>query len=101
MARWEIQLRMRRHEVSSIGLNNKDVDGWNLLYKQGYFVDWRVCDRLKKKLMHNWDFVLDTNNRNEPKLVNGKAVLDGLQQTLNRPFSVVPFSIPDRGADSG
>lgn len=104
MARWEIQLRMRNHEVSNIGVNNKDVEDWNLLYKQGYFVDWRVCDRLKKKLMRNplrrsgsearWDFVLDTNNRHEPKLVRGKAVLEGLQQCLTRPFSVVPFFDP-------
>ncbi len=94
MARWEIQLRMRNHEVSNIGVNNKDVEDWNLLYKQGYFVDWRVCDRLKKKLMHKWDFVLDTNNRNEPKLAEGKAILEGLKQCLTRPFSVVPFFDP-------
>ncbi len=94
MARWEIQLRMRMHEVSNIGVNNKNVEDWNLLYKQGYFVDWRVCDRLKKKLMHKWDYILDTNNRNEPKLVEGKAVLEGLKQCLTRPFSVVPFFDP-------
>jgi len=94
IARWEIQLRMRKHEVNNIGVDNKNVEDWNLLYKQGYFVDWRVCDRLKKKLMHNWDFLLDTNNRHEPKLVEGKVVLDGLRQCLNRPFSLVPFFDP-------
>ncbi|MDE3059297.1 MAG: class I mannose-6-phosphate isomerase, partial [Bacteroidota bacterium] len=91
MARWEIQLRMRNHEVNNIGVNNKGVEDWNLLYKQGYFVDWRVCDRLKKKLMHRWDFILDTNNRNEPKLVEAEAVREGLRQTVTRPFSVVPY----------
>ncbi|MGA7719794.1 MAG: class I mannose-6-phosphate isomerase [Ignavibacteriaceae bacterium] len=94
MARWEIQLRMRQHLVNNIGVKNKDIGDWNLLYKQGFFVDWRVCDRWKKKLMHKWDFVLDTNNRNMPKMVEGKAVLTGLNICINRPFSVVPFFDP-------
>ena len=94
MARWEIQLRMRKHEVNNLGLTNKDIADWMLLYKQGYFVDWRVCDLWKKKLMARWDYLLDTNNRYEPKMVEGKGVLDGLMQTLNRPFSVVPFFDP-------
>jgi len=94
MARWEIQARMRRHQVDSLGLYNRDVEDWMLLYKQGYFVDWRVCDRLKKQLMNRWDFVLDTNNREAPKLVPGQAILDGLEAALRRPFSVVPFFDP-------
>ena len=94
MARWEIQLRMRRHLVDNLGVRNRAVDDWSLLYKQGYFVDWRVCDRLKKRLMEKWDYVLDTNDSNNPKMVDGKAVLAGLNQTLTRPFSVVPFFDP-------
>lgn len=94
MARWEIQLRMREHLVDNLGVNNRDTEDWSLLYKQGYFVDWRVCDRLKKKLMSKWDYVLDTNDRKNPKLVDGKAVLAGLTRTLTCPFSVVPFFDP-------
>jgi mannose-6-phosphate isomerase class I len=91
MARWEIQQRMRNHEVNSIGVTNQDTEDISLLYKQGYFVDWRVCDRLKKNLMHRWDFVLDTNDRRIPKLIAGDAVREGFRQTLTRPFSVVPY----------
>lgn len=94
MARWEIQLRMRRHLVNNLGLNNKDTADWMLLYKQGYFVDWRVCDRWKKELMSRWDYMLDTNNPAEPKMVAGKGILEGLRQSLRRPFSVVPFFDP-------
>lgn len=94
MARWEIQQRMRRHEVDNLGLRNRDTEDWMLLYKQGYFVDWRVCDRLKKRLYDHWDFVLDTNQKEHPKMVEGKAVLAGLAQTVKRPFSVVPFFDP-------
>ncbi|MFA6128358.1 MAG: class I mannose-6-phosphate isomerase [Bacteroidales bacterium] len=94
MARWEIQLRMRRHEVDNLGVFNRNTTDWMLLYKQGYFVDWRVCDRWKKTLMDRWDYLLDTNIRNQPKLVSGKAVIQGLKQCLTRPFSVVPFFDP-------
>jgi hypothetical protein len=94
MARWEIQLRMRAHEVDNIGVRNRDADDWMLLYKQGYFVDWRVCDSLKRTLLHRLDFLLDTNDRGTPKLVRGEAVREGLRQAARRPFSVVPFFDP-------
>lgn len=94
MARWEIQLRMRQHLVDNLGVKNRDVADWMLLYKQGYFVDWRVCDRLKKQLFDKWDFLLDTNIIGHPKMVEGKAILEGLDITANRPFSVVPFFDP-------
>lgn len=94
MARWEIQLRMRQHLVDNIGVKNRDTADWMLLYKQGFFVDWRVCDRLKKTLFDKWDFLLDTNKIGQPKLVEGKAILEGLEIATNRPFSVVPFFDP-------
>jgi len=94
MARWEAQLRMRTHEVDNLGVKNRDTVDWMLLYKQGFFVDWRVLDRWKKKIMWRWDYLLDTNNRNEPKLVAGKGVIEGMKQAVNRPFSVVPFFDP-------
>ena len=37
MARWEIQLRMRRHLVDNLGVNNRNTADWMLLYKQGFF----------------------------------------------------------------
>ncbi len=94
MARWEIQLRMRQHLVDNLGVKNRDTADWMLLYKQGFFVDWRVCDRLKKTLFDKWDFLLDTNIIGQPKMVEGKAILEGLEIAANRPFSVVPFFDP-------
>lgn len=93
MARWEIQMRMRRKEVNSLGMNNKTAE-FALLYKQGFYVDWRVADKLKKALMNRWDYVLDTNTKTAPKLVKGQAVLQGLKLAVGRPFRVVPFFDP-------
>lgn len=94
MARWEIELRMRKHLVDNIGVKNRNVEDTGLLYKQGFFVDWRVCDRFKKKLFKRWDFLLDTNKVNNPKLITAKAIFEGLDIATKRPFSVVPFFDP-------
>jgi mannose-6-phosphate isomerase class I len=94
MARWEIQLRMRQHLVDNLGVKNRNTTDWMLLYKQGYFVDWRVCDRLKKTLFDKWDFLLDTNKIGQPKMVEAKAIREAMEIAVNRPFSVVPFFDP-------
>lgn len=93
MARWEIQQRMRRNEINSLGVNNKELD-ISFLYKQAYFVDWRVCDKQKKKTLGKWDYVLDTNTRFKPKMISGENYLDGLSLINKQPFSVVPFFDP-------
>lgn len=93
MARWEIQLRMRRNEISNLGVTNNNTE-FALQYKQAYFVDWRVLDRHKQSVMDRWDFVVDTNKTGEPKMVKGAAVLKGLAIASQRPFRVVPFFDP-------
>ncbi len=90
MARWEIQLRMRRNEISNLGIKN-NTDSFEKQYKRGYFVDWRVCDRHKKKLINSWDFVLDTNKPSQPKLVSGSIIREGLTKATHQPFSPVPY----------
>ncbi len=93
LARWEAQLRFRRNEASNLGVENHTLAA-SLQYKRAFFVDWRVCDRWKRLLIANWDFVLDTNNPREPKLAGGEAVRRGLRQAVTRPFRVVPFFDP-------
>ena len=93
LARWEAQLRMRRDQISNLGADNCSLK-WNLQYKRAYFTDWRVCDELKRRLMDRWDFVLDTNRPDDPRLADGGAVRDGLQEAARRPFRVVPFFDP-------
>lgn len=93
MPRWEGQLRQRRNEVSNLGVENKELKA-SLQYKRSFFIDWRVCDRLKKKTMKSWDFLLDTTHHNEPKLITGEAHLAGLDAAVRQPFRVVPFFDP-------
>ena len=84
---------MRINEVNNLGVNNKN-ENLEFKYKRGYFVDWRVCDRVKKISMRQWDYVLDTNKHDQPKLTKAAAVLEGLRQATKRPFSLVPFFDP-------
>lgn len=93
MARWEIQMRFRRNEISNVGVENR-TERASLQYKRGFFADWRICDRFKKKLMPQWDFVLDTNVAGSPKLATGEAIRAALRQAVTRPFRVVPFFDP-------
>ena len=93
MARWEIQKRFRRNEISNIGIYNNSEKP-SLQYKRAFFTDWRICDRFKKILMHRWDYVLDTNIQNHPKMATGEAVEAGLKQAVKQPFRVVPFFDP-------
>ncbi len=92
MARWEIQMRMRRQEVNNIGLKNAH-EPFETQYKRGFFVDWRACDRLKKKLRPNIDYWLDTNS-DDPKMLTAEAYEAAINQTVHQPFSVVPFFDP-------
>lgn len=93
MARWEIQQRQRAGAITNLGINNCS-DRPALKYKRGFFVDWRVADRLKKSLFSRIDFLLDTNQQDIPKMISGKQFLDGLKQAASQPFRVVPFFDP-------
>ena len=93
MARWEIQLRQRRHEVCNLGINNRNETP-GLQYKRGYFVDWRFCDKLKQDLFDKADFWLDTNKANEPKLIATQTLLDGFDEIVKTPFRLVPYFDP-------
>ncbi|HZY61391.1 MAG TPA: class I mannose-6-phosphate isomerase [Edaphobacter sp.] len=93
MARWEIQLRYRRFEVGNLGCENKDAS-FAEKYKCGFFVEWRAADRLKKRLLPVADFLLDTNDAQNPKMIDGKSLGRSLERAVHRPFRVVPYFDP-------
>ena len=92
ITRWEIQLRYRKGQ-GNWGLDNGDAP---LLtkYKYGYFVLWRMADRLKKKLLPKVDLMIDANDREAPKAVAGAAYLAALDQAAGQPFRVRPYFDP-------
>ena len=93
MARWEIQLRQRKNEVCNLGVKNAGESAGSQ-YKRGYFVDWRVCDKLKQELFDKADFWLDTNKSKEPKMIMAQTLLVGLDTIAKMPFRMVPYFDP-------
>jgi mannose-6-phosphate isomerase class I len=93
LARWVAQGRQRRNEVSNLGVQNRSLNA-SLKYKRAYFVDWRVCDHVKRETMGRWDFVLDTCEPGDPKMVDGQEFRRALAHCVTRPFRVVPFFDP-------
>jgi mannose-6-phosphate isomerase class I len=93
LARWEIQQRQRRGEIGNLGTDNQNELA-SQKYKRAFFLDWRAADRLKRRLLPNIDFVLDTNAPTDPKMISGAAMREGLRLAVQRPFRVVPFFDP-------
>jgi mannose-6-phosphate isomerase class I len=93
MPRWEGQLRQRRAEADNLGVRNRGSKA-SLQYKRSFFVDWRVADRLKVATMAEWDYLLDTTNHAQPKMITGAAHLATLALVASRPFRVMPFFDP-------
>ena len=93
LARWEIQLRYRSGELANWKADNRDEDALRK-YKRGFFFEWRLADRLKCKLFEKIDYLLDTNIKNQPRMITGDAFLTGLKEVVTRPFRVVPYFDP-------
>ena len=93
MARWEIQRRMRLHEVKGIGVDNRS-DAVSIQYKRGLFIDWRICDIHKDSLFGKVDLWLDTNDPFKPKMIDNETFIQGIDKTVSSPFRVVPFFDP-------
>ncbi|TAL17801.1 MAG: mannose-6-phosphate isomerase [Frankiales bacterium] len=93
LARWEIQQRQRSGELGNLAADNAG-ERPSLLYKRGFFLDWRAADRLKASLLPAVDHFLDTATGSRPLLVGGDAVRRGLVAAAARPFRVVPYFDP-------
>lgn len=93
MARWEIQQRFRRKEVSGLGVDNYTV-ALSIHYKRGYFIDWIVCDNQKKQLLEKVDYWVDTHIADLPKMIESSTWKAALEKAAHMPFRVVPFFDP-------
>ncbi len=92
LSRWEIQLRYRKG-MSNWKCNNGG-DPILSKYKRGFFVEWRIADKHKKAHFEDFDYVVDTNVPNEPKMITGEAFRCALEQVSREPFRVKPYFDP-------
>ncbi len=93
MARWEIQLRFRSGKLANWLDDNYGEDTLRK-YKRAFFVDWRVLDRHKMSLYPRIDYLLDTNQAAQPKMMRGDTYRAGLDQAVTQPFRVMPYFDP-------
>jgi hypothetical protein len=98
LARGQIRERQKRGEVKSLGVHDQRSDPGRLL-KRSFFIDWRAADRHKRSLLDRVDWLLDTNDSAQPKLIAGAELRRGLAETARRPFRVVPCFDP--GVEAG
>lgn len=90
LARWEIQLRYRSKSICNWKADNWDEEPLRKV-KRGYYFEWRIADKLKKRLFKKIDFMLDVNKQNHPKMISGLDYLNALSEVVKRPFRLVPY----------
>ena len=92
ITRWEIQLRYRAG-CGNWGLDNGS-DPLLTKYKYGYFVLWRLADRLKVSLFPGIGLMMDADDPDEPKMITGAAYREALGLAARRPFRTTPYFDP-------
>lgn len=90
LARWEIQCRYRYEKKKNWKTDNAEEDALRK-FKRGYFFEWRMADRQKKQVFDQIDYLLDTNKKNQPTMIDGKSYRDALEQVAHQPFRLVPY----------
>lgn len=89
LTRWEAQLRYRAGAPNWM-TDNADEDALRK-FKRGYFFEWRMADREKRRVFDRIDFLLDTVRPGDPRLVEGGAYRAALARVATRPFRTVPY----------
>lgn len=92
LPRWEIQLRYRRGMTNWLA-DNPDAPILEK-YKRGFFVEWRMADRHKAKLLGSLDYLIETTTPGQPNMVTGNAFRAALQSAASRPFRLKPYFDP-------
>ena len=90
ITRWEIQLRYRSGALDNWGVGNYDEDILRK-YKRGYFVEWRIFDRYKFKVLPDCDFYVDASTLGHPKMIDRQTYDRGMELFSTHPFRLVPY----------
>ena len=92
ITRWEIQLRYRKG-LSNYLLDNGEEDILKK-FKTGYFVEWRIADKIKRNLFERMDYYVDATIADDMKMIPGEVYLDALKTISKTPFRLVPYFDP-------
>ena len=92
ISRWEIQLRLRSGMSNALS-DNPDEDILKK-YKQGYFLEWRLADRIKEKCLKEMDFYLDCSRDGDFVMITAGLFDRLLDQEVSGPFRLVPYFDP-------
>jgi mannose-6-phosphate isomerase class I len=93
VTRWELQKRHRSKSICNLGLQNYE-DLAQLLYKNAYFLEWRVADDVRHSLFGKIDYFLDLDNQEVPRMVAGNVLRNAVATIVRQPFRLVPFFDP-------
>ena len=92
ITRWEIQLRYRKG-MPNWHCTNSDAPILTK-YKRAFFIEWRLADRYKKERYDQFDYVLESEETGNPKLITGQAFRGGLEKVSAEPFRMEPYFDP-------
>lgn len=93
MPRWEIQQRQRAHRVDNLGVENRHADP-KALYKQSFFVDWRVLDRHKKITLPKSTYYVEHVEDERPVAIPTELLFDAFDRAVSGPIELQPFFDP-------
>lgn len=91
LSRWEIELRFRKGYPNWL-IENKDESNLEK-FKIGYFIEWRMADKLKMSIFDNIVYFVDSHN-NKPVMVKGEYIRKALTLLPSRPFRMEPYFDP-------
>lgn len=88
----EIQFRQRAKSVMPLGV--RGVLDPKPAYKRTYFVDWPAANRHRAELLPRLDWVVDSQRPDDPVLVSGADLRDGLSALAGGVWRARPWFEP-------
>lgn len=88
----EIQFRARSKSVKNLGL--EQALEAKPAYKRSYFIDWPAANDHKAALLPLLDWMVDEQRPDEPTLMSGEALREGLAGMAHSFFRVRPWFEP-------
>lgn len=88
----EVQFRSRAGSIRNLGATRPGTPGE--MYKRFYFVDWPVLNRHRAAILDRIDCFVDHQRPDEPVIMSGNDVRDGLKKMAATCFRARPWFEP-------